>query len=350
LFVTGALFAGAPPAFAGAGIVHTTVTTVSTNVTYSSLATSKTPALNARVGYLVDISSDATNTNTINNVVFTATTTVTDLNEVAEFSSSDGATCSPAANPAGSPANARTISCTIGQLRAGQIYPTFAVFFKAPVADPAGPPTPDNLHLSGITFYAEGTGGLTSPPQNSTVAWTPPADVTLGTPNPTLVKSVVEKSGATLFTGSGVSTPANQFATTVVIPPEASFTTATIEVKAPIVADPNCTNFTVCYETDLTIPGTFDNPYLTIVLRQDASTIKAGTKIQSVVLIYIAADNTQTIIGQCSSPTTPRTDGIPCIAKQTYYKNKTVPGWTTDLDGDFEWTLINLKNGGYKVI
>jgi hypothetical protein len=346
------LIAAAPSAHAGAGVVHTTVTAVTGNVTYSSPATAKTPALNTRIGYLVNVSSDPANTNTINNVTFTATSSVTDLNEAAEFSSAEGATCGAAANPAGSPANARTISCSLGQLRAGAAHPTFAIFFKAPVADPAGPPASDIVTLHGTTFYAEGTGGVQSPPQNSTVSWPaagdPPLDVTLGTPNPTLVKSVLEKSGGTLFTGAGFGTPANPFATTVVVPPEATFTTATIQVGA--AGDANCSNFTTCYLSTVTIPGTFDNPYLTIVLRQDASTIKGGTKIQSVVLIYLAADSTQTVIGLCASPTTPRTDGIPCIAKQTYYKNKTVPGWTTDLDGDFEWTLINKNNGGYKVL
>ena len=329
--------------FAGTGTFTTTVTPLTTNVTYSAPASSKAPALNTVVGYTVSIASDPSNTNNTNHIVFTGTTTVTDTTEAAEFSSADGPTCSTTANPAGSPTNARTISCDIGSLRAGQAYPTFAVFFKAPIADPAGPPTPDNVHFSGVTNIAEGS----PTPFNSTFAWTA-GDVLLGTANPVLVKSAVPKAGGTLFTGvGGVPTGANQFATTVGIPAALTYTTATIAISPS--GDPNCSNFVTCYQSDLTIPGTFSS-YLTIVLRQDASTIKSGTKITSVVLVYIAADNTRTVIGQCASPTTPRTDNIPCIAKQTYYKNKTVPGWTADLDGDFEWTLINLKNGAYRVL
>ena len=338
-----ATFGVATSVFAGAGTFTTTVTPLTTNVTYSAPAAGGAPPLNTIVGYTVSVASDPSNTNNTNHIVFIGTTTVTDATEAAEFNSADGATCSTIANPAGSPANARTISCDIGTLRAGQAYPTFAVFFKAPVADPAGPPATDNVHFSGATNIAEGS----PTPFNSTFPWAA-GDVLLGTANPVLVKSAVPKAGGTLFTGvGGVPTGANQFATTVGIPAAPTYTTATIAISP--AGDPNCSNFVTCYQSNLAIPGTF-SPYLTIVLRQDASTIKSGTKITSVVLVYIAADNTQTIIGLCASPTTPRTDGIPCIANQTYYKNKSVPGWTADLNGDFEWTLINLKNGIYKVL
>jgi len=350
--VAAATLVTATSAFAGTGSFTTTVTPLTTNVTYSAAAAGKTPPLNTVVGYTVSIVSDPSNTNNTNHITFVGTTTVTDATEAAEFSSADGATCATIANPAGSPANARTISCDIGTLRAGQPYPTFAVFFKAPIADPAGPPTPDNVHFSGATKIAEGS----PTPFNSTFPWTA-GDVLLGTANPVLVKSAVPKAGGTFFTGvGGVPTGADehQFATTVGIPAASTYTTATIAISPS--GDPNCSNFVTCYQSDLTItipgttpiPATF-SPYLTIVLRQDASTIKSGTKITSVVLVYIA-DNKQTVIGPCASPTTPRTDGIPCIAKQTYYKSKTVPGWTPDLDGDFEWILLNIRNGAYRVL
>jgi hypothetical protein len=78
----------------------------------------------------------------------------------------------------------------------------------------------------------------------------------------------------------------------------------------------------------------------------DALNIKPGTKIGSVIVYYEGNP-----IGDCGSPTSPIADpaGTPCIAKRIYYKNRSVPGWTTDLDGDFEWQILNLKNGGYKV-
>jgi hypothetical protein len=199
--------------------------------------------------------------------------------------------------------------------------------------------------FSGITYYAETTGGSTSPVDNSVAEWTT-GTVTLGTFNPTLVKSAVQKSGGSLFTGSGgITSGADPFATSVIVPASTRFTTAEI-LETPDAI--NCTNnFSACFRSDITIPGTF-SPYLTIVLRQYASTILKGTKIESVLIQYTGSSGT-VFVGDCASPTTPRTDGVPCVAKRTYYRNKSVPGWTADLDGDFEWTLINLGNGSYKV-
>ena len=251
-------------------------------------------------------------------------------------------------------ASPTAISCAIGRLRAGEEFPTFAVFFKAPVKDSISPlpegiagscPTTDCLSFSGITYYAETTGGATSPVDNSIAEWTA-ADVMLGTSTPTLVKSAVQKGGGSLFTGTGgVTSAADPFATSVIVPASMTFTTAEI-LESPDAV--NCTNnFSACFRSDITIPGTF-SPYLTIVLRQDASTILKGTKIESVLIQYTGA-NGAVFVGDCASATTPRSDGIPCIAKRTYYKSSKIPGWTPELDGDFEWTLINLGNGSYKV-
>jgi len=328
------------PAFAGAGLVTTEVTPVSTNVTYRD----NTNGLVTYIGYTVTITNDPANTNTINNVRFTATASATDSAEKPTFLSADGATC------AATNADQTSISCTIGQLHAGQAYPTFAVFFRAPakitngVADGDGQ---DAVAFSGITYYAEGTGGLQSPPQNSTGAWTASSNVILGTTNPTLVRSVVPKnSNVLIFTGNAaVTTSGNPFATSVKVPPTPSYTTADIALSA--VADPNCTNFTTCYLSQISIPGTF-SPYLTIVLRMDAANIKKGAHIESVVIYYDGVP-----VGDCASPTTPFSGtaaGTPCIAKRVYYKTKSVPGWTVELDGDFEWQILNLKNGGYKVL
>ena len=330
----------ATPAFAGAGLLTTVVTPLSANVTYGDNAN----ALVTYIGYTVTIASDPANTNTINNIQFTATASATDAAEKPTYFSADGATCTVTS------ADQTSISCAIGQLRAGEAYPTFAVFFTAPakitngVADGAGQ---DAVAFSGITYYAEGTGGLQSPPQNSTASWVASNVVTLGTTNPTLVRSVVPKnSNLLIFTGNGaVTTSANPFATSVNVPPAATYTTADIALSS--IADPNCTNFTSCYLSQITIPGTF-SPYLTIVLRMDAANIKKGTHIESVVIYYNSVP-----VGDCASPTTPFSGaaaGTPCIAKRIYYKNKGVPGWTADLDGDFEWQILNLKNGGYKVL
>jgi hypothetical protein len=240
-------------ASAGAGVLTTTVTPLSPAVTYSALASASParPALDTYIGYTVSIANAGGNT--INNISFTGSTRVTDGDEKAVFSSIEGAACTAPTTT--------TIRCVVGQLKAGQSFPSFAVFFKAPVKDTASP-LPDGLAgscastdcviFSGITAYAETTGGPKSPVDNSMAEWAA-GEVTLGTFNPTQVKSAVQKGGGTVFVGS------------------------------------------------------------------------------------------------CASPTTPRSDGVPCIAKRTYYKSSRTPGWTPELDGDFEWTLINLGNGSYKV-
>lgn len=338
----------ASAALAGAGLLTTTVTPLTAEVTYSTLASTSParPKLDTYIGYTVSIVNGGGNT--INNISFTASMRITDVDEKALLSSIEGASCSVGGGGGGT-----TLDCAVGQLKAGQAFPTFAVFFKAPVKDTASPlpdgvaghcTTTDCVSFSGITYYAETTGGPNSPVDNSVSEWAA-ADVTLGTFNPTLVKSAVQKGGGNLFTGSGIASAADPFATSVIVPAGPTFTSAVILESPDAVS---CgSNFSACFRSDITIPGTF-SPYLTIVLRQDASTILKGTKIESVLIQYSGSSGT-VLVGDCASPTTPRSDGLPCIAKRTFYKSSRTPGWTPDLDGDFEWLLINLENGSYKV-
>lgn len=329
---------------AGAGVLTTEVTPLSPEVTYSSLASASParPALDTYAGFLVRIVNGGGNT--INNVRFVGSSTVTDAQERALFASLDGATgCQVGADQT-------SLSCDIGQLRGGEAAPAFVVFFKAPVKDTVSP-TPDGqagacastdcLRFSGITYYAEGTGGLeNSTPQNSTAPWS--AEVTLGTFNPTRVKSAVQKSGGRLFTGSGgLSVDADRFATTVVVPPGTLATTAEIAE----ISEPVCSVLSECFSTVITIPGTF-TPYLTIIVRVDAAAIPRGTKIESVTVQYEGGD-----VGLCASPTTPRSDGLPCIAARRAYPGNSKQGssFPVELENDFEWTLINTRNGSYKI-
>jgi len=336
--------AGPSGAFAAAGSLTTEVTPLTDAVTYSNAAT----GLQTYVGYRVAIANGGGNT--INNILFTGTAAVTDTDEKAVFFSAEGASCTT------TNAAQTAIQCSIGRLTAGQSFPAFVVFFKAPQKDtvsplPNGDPaqcnTTDCVNFAGTTLYAEQSGGVpNSKPQNSTLPWSA-AGVPLGTFNPTLVKSALPKSGGKLFTGNGgVSTGQDPFTTSVVVPPAQQFTTAVIS-EAPD-GGVNCSNFLTCYRSSITIPGTF-SPYLAIVLREDASNINSGTKIESVLITYIDAANVSHDVGLCASPTTPLTNGIPCIASRVYYKSNKVPGWTPNLDGDFEWTLINISNGGYIV-
>lgn len=345
LFGLGALFGAATAAFAGAGDIQTTVTPLQNNVTYSTITPS---VLETYVGYRVAISNMGTNT--INHIRFTASASVTDPAELATFDSVEGATCvtTNAARTA--------IECWIGQLQSGVSYPTFAVFFKAPakivnsVADGDLLTGLDYVNLSGDMVYAEGPSGG-NPAPNSVVPWaTPllPVQVLLGTASNTDVRSGVPKAGGTFFTGiAGVSSGGDRFTTQVTVPEVAAFSTAEISESTFVCQS---FNFAQCWQTAITIVGNNAtnsySPYLTIVLRQDALNISKGVKIDSVVVRYFASATSDPYqVGDCATGPQPRSDGLPCIAKRTYYKNSSVSGWTSELDGDFEWRLISTKNG-----
>jgi hypothetical protein len=347
-------------ALANGAALSTEVTPLSSTVTYSTAGSADAPALHSYVGYTVRVTN--VGGAAAGDVHFKAMARATDSDEAVIFDSAEGAACTPIAD--GSMAD-----CALGALGPGQIAPAFFVFFRVPVKD-ALTPLPDGdasmcaktdcVSASGIAYTGDGSAPVS--------AWST-AEVTLSKPNPAVVQTVVPKAGGTLFTGTGVSLDTDLFTTLVTVPASAQFATAAISESPDATGCTN--NFSTCFRSDVTIPGSF-SPYLTIVLRQDASTILKGTKIDSVLIEYTGAAGS-VILGQCANATTPRSDGIPCIAKRVHYVGQKghkgkggpkdhksargrkdhsggqTPGWTPDLDGDFEWTLINLGNGSYKV-
>jgi hypothetical protein len=157
-------------------------------------------------------------------------------------------------------------------------------------------------------------------------------------------------SGGTLTTASG-----DTFRTKLNIPSINNSTTASI-TESPIVDGYlPCNSFKTCYSSEFLVPGviTDGSHYLTFELWMDKSNIKKGAKIDSVLIYYTgdkivdgALEPVENYLVQiCSIPDTPREDGLPCINKQVFFKNKTVTGWTPALDGDFYWQLISRKNG-----
>jgi hypothetical protein len=361
----------APQSFAGAGMMQTVVTPLSGTVTYSLEANGSTSAMPTYVGYEVQISNSGGNT--INNIVFTATAAVTDSAEKATFSSADGITCATTVNPSTAPNpgvnDGTSIQCPIGQLKANASYPTFAIFFKAPVKVTNGIADGDNsdeVTISGVTYFAEGTGGVpNSIPDNSTDNWPDsPIAVTLGTCNPTNIKSALPKTGGSFFTSSGACA-ADPFSVGVNAPSPPTYTTVEL-LESDITSELACSsndNFYTCFKAQVTIPQVVysanSGKYLTVTLRILASDIKPGTKIGSVLIQYVDDTNPlNPVIYNITQPTrscptvggqsVPTFDGIPCLAKSVYYKNKSVPGWTPEIDGAYEWQLLNDKNGGYK--
>ena len=341
--------------------VRVTVQPLQPSATYSKPATAD-PVRLATTNYLGYAVSIANLTDgRLDDVHFVGSTQVTAAGEAAVFASATGATCTPSAD-------GTSIDCAIGPLDKGQAFPAFTVFFATPVratslpaGDAAACATTDCVAFAGQVVYTERPSYYRS--EVESLPWLAPP-VVLALPVAGAARSAVPTTGLTLATGDGgVALGTDLFTTQVVVPagyvpPSGSLPTAEILESPDSV---NCSALNSCFRSDVTVPGTF-SPYLTVVLRVDASNIKRGTKIGGVLVSYNGL-----VIGDCASPTTPRTDGIPCIAKRMAYpvprppkgrhhddreasdaskKPATAP---SDLDGDFEWTLINLKNGSYKV-
>jgi len=340
-------------AFGAAGLTSANVDPLSPVVTYSRDAIPpRIAALTTYIGYTVVVNN--TSGNTINNVVFEGTITIADQEEIATFSSSDGVSC--AVVPPTTLGNSVTVRCQIGQLKAAQSTQPFSIFFVAPKQDDASP-LPDGedyAEFAGSIITAEGADKGSSP-NDSVDPWST-TNVALGTPNATVVKSAVPKGGATFFTGIGGITGllgGDLFTTSVVVPSSGIVARASIAEEQTL----QTSNFITGYATQLDIidarTGTtadFSPSLLRIVLRMDAANIVKGTKIQSVVITYKKSESepTKTVL-DCPSPTTVTEVGVPCIAERKYYRNRSVPGWSLDLDGDFEWTLLNSTNGRFSI-
>lgn len=333
-----AAMVGSPSAYAGAGTLTTTVEVLSPKVTYSD-STQTT-----YVGYRVTISNDGGNT--INNIRFTGATTVTDPAELATFDSVEGGSCTT------TNAAKTAVSCAIGQLNAGVAAPSFVIFFKAPAKVTQVPPaTPvadvdgeDKVSFSGITFYAEGTGGANSVPQNSTGAWSAAA-VDLGTVVTDLVKTAVPKRGGEFLTGAAAEpTTADIQTTKVKIQGAASFTTAEI-LEGKLLQ--SCVNSAYCLTHTLTIPGSFASPFLEITLRRDASTLGPGAKIDNTP-IYYSPDGSSlgTPIVPCVGTGIPAGEKRCVVSRTAYPKTSTTKNPVpTQLLGDWEVIIRASENG-----
>ncbi len=324
-----AMLVGTGTALAGAGTVATAVTPLSDTVTYSK--GSPLP-LDTLVGYQVAIGNAGGNT--INNIRFTATASVTNSLESVQFLSSEGATCDPVGGT--------TIECSIGQLSAGQNFPAFALFFKAPTSG-------SEVLLSGVTFYAEGTGGLgTSVPQNSTTNWVALA-VTLGTDNPKYVKTALRKQGGKLFTGSGgAATSIDPWTTSVEVSVGTNTTLIATTAEINETESPGgvaCTGGlgSPCFVSKITIPDYTGQ--LTITLRRDATTIPKSAKIANAVIYYdYQGDIAPEFPLQACTLAGPSLH-VPCISSRTEYTKRTAP--TPDDEGDWVIEIKALDNGRY---
>jgi hypothetical protein len=340
----------ASPAFAGAGEVTTVVTPLSTNVSYTQSAAN--PIF---IVYAVSVKNEVGNT--INNIVFTGATTPTSA--LATFDSATGATCTTTTP------DKTAISCSIGQLKAGAST-SFYLTFVAPTVASGSTAT----SFSGITYYAEGTGGVeSSVPQNSTRPWAA-GDVSLGTTSPNNIRSGVPQVNKTLkfFTAPNVVDAAlsDQITTTVSVAGTAPITsTLTIQEAAQPTDYPACIangNFYRCYVSDLTIaedtsttpPTKFQYPagsgkYLGITLRIDRAAIKPGFKPSNVRVTY---EGNPVNVCQVTSPSgAPITyAALPCYTGIVYYKNwNRNSSWPQAWEGSVDVFGVNDQNGRWGI-
>lgn len=298
------------------------------------------------IGYRVSVRNAGGNT--VNNVLFTATTQGPTPDTGPAFDSSEGRACTASSS-------GRVVSCPVGQLKAGEETLPFLLFFAVPSTPAAPAPSPqcssgECLSLTATVFYAEGTGGLyTSVPQNSAQTF-PPVVVALGTGSADKARSAVPRGGASLATGDGIPKPTDPLTTRVVVPSSTTFTTtAEIDEMAAV----GCTNLITCQAADIRIPGTFA-PFLRITLRQDAENLRPGAKLGTLLVEYTPtlADGSPAgpplLVGQCEAPGVPRADGHPCIESSRVFRKNTTD--ITALEGDVEWVIISLRNGSYKIL
>lgn len=412
--VTSAL-AGTSNAFTFYPIGSDPVSAYSNNVTYSTPAGTKptTPAMTTYVGFTVGdpvtgilIKNDSGNT--LNNITIVFSADVTDTSEALTLQQPD-VYLPTSCTWDNLPGNPKKVTCVVRQLKNGEYFPSFSVWFVAPqkvcqlgpLAQPCGSandlPGGDKINTSISLLYAEGPNGAPTSPQNSSQFVSMPGLVTLGTDNPTNIKSGVPKSGAKVFTGDG-AIPKNEtgkkFTEALVVPdltatvPAVPYTLTRIDVSSVSSTAPEgsvCLNygrFTECPTFKTTIaqeidpltgdaisPETRFDPtkFVEFTYRIDASNLKMSPPklLNSVQILYTGPKYTYDSINGyskvpdsswvdepvtiCSVPNTPRTDGMPCLKAPGFCYKKNQTGGIADLEGDCEWTTISTGNGYLKL-
>jgi hypothetical protein len=324
-----------------------------TNVTYS---VESPKVMDTFVGYAISLGNTAGGTATATNTSLTVTATASDTQEVVKLVLN-----SDLVLPAGCTATAvNSFTCNVGQLKAGQSFPTFQVFFRAPTkvvngsfddVDPNSTADNDYVNINLTWFYAERTNHLNTNTNSSGSATD--ASVLIGTPNPTVVKSTLLKSGGLYFTGiGGVPTSADVYASNVKFDPLSAFAVLTLQETPFPTTDAKCLgggHFKTCYDTLLTAPQVLYSPgagSVTEIIRVHPDNFAKGAKMSTVIWEYTPTDafgapaGATSTVELCASPTTPRSDGLPCQTGPVLcYKNN------SPLAGICEWTFINTRNG-----
>lgn len=341
------------------------VAALSDPVTYSKAADGLTTYAAFKVGDLATgLLLQNTSGNTLNKVTITFTATVKDNSETLAFHQPDVYLAKLVGDfgciPGGPNVYTRTITCNVGQMKTGATFPSFTVFFLTPQK---GTGTGvDNISASLRIDYAENINGA-NPSPNSTFI-TPAVSAALGTDNPIDIKSAVPQSGVKLSSGKGgVPTSGNKLTELVEVPALPSGPTSTTAIvnvsfvaSSDSTAGANCLtqgHFLQCPTYTTLIPGTFAaSPFLKTIYRVDATNLKmSSAKILNSVQISYLPDGASVFVPvvACTNDTITGT-GVPCLLpSETLCFKRSSPGWTLELDGDCQWTVINSKNGSLKL-
>lgn len=334
LLAAGIVFGGSGSALAANADVQVTVTPQPSEVSV------KRDGLVTYAAYLVTVQSKTTNV--INQAVFAASTSVVNgvAGDTAGYVQAVPATsCQSTA--------ATSIQCNIGQLR-GVSDPvgskaSFVVIFKAP-----GHGT--EIDFNWTFTYSNGGSPTSTPSTITSSTGTTPTALTTASSAQQLIgfTSYFPTVGGTFFTAfpqanavGGVATSTAAWTTTVLIPNQV--TPNTVTVAQSIALESCSSDVTVCNQSDVTIPNqSFSG--LTIILRRDASTIKAGAKISNAVVFYRHLPTATPIHLQSCALGGPA-PGVPCIASSTAYTKKNAP--TPDFIGDWEFVIYAVDNGRF---
>lgn len=276
--------------------------------------------------------------NAINNGRLVATTSVVGgaTGASATFKSASGATCTV-------DMGGTRVDCSVGSLVLNQSK-EFTLTFYSPASG-------TSIALAWDAVFDNGTppGGSNGDSGATSIA--------LAAIDPTSVTSAVPPNETvSVFTGNlALPSAADQFTVAISVPSANSTSTTATVVESDITSEVNCSslrNFVRCFQSDISIPGVVlsgtGTDYLTFQLRVDKSDIRNGAKIDKVVIQYTDGSLVVPIVQNCSKDgggnAMPNGDGTPCIARADDYSRKSPLGWK-----GFQWTLISIRNGGYRV-
>jgi hypothetical protein len=350
-----AVLGASTSAFGAAGAITLTVdppvAALSDAVTYRTVKLQTFVGLN--VGDVGGTNVLLTNTggNTINDVNITLSATVRDAAETLTLYKPEvylPSSCTWDKDSGGNPVPGKTVSftCRIAHMANGATFPAFSVFYSAPTqgSTPLGSDFVDtNVRL----VYAEGLNDQPSSPNNSFFDTPQLQVVTLGTTNPTRVKSGVPKDGVKLETGNGAipSTSTYPFAASLNVPTAAAVTSAEIQLAA--VTDNTevqlcqaALNFNHCYVATVTVPALVytDANVMTLILRIDSSEV--GNKFNA-SNVHVFHDGLEIFACQAGQPNNIVTA---CFGTIIRYSNAAKNG---DLRSDVEVPVFTKKNGSW---